>query len=165
LSGWSVRRKRIPSSFYGQLPTWPSSFFTDMALKVLLVGLNYTKEGELRQLYSSVQSIVTLQKCIWRKWIILLQTSSSWSTKIHKLISLINHWHQEVHHRSSSNMVKKSESADHVLKNLTKMITGSQNGDRLIFLFNGRSSDGNKGLGRMDLDLWETQTPHIGYWV
>ncbi|WJX79520.1 hypothetical protein P8452_62632 [Trifolium repens] len=50
-------------------------------------------------------------------------------------------------------MVKKFESADHVLKNLTKMITGSQNGDRLIFLFNSRSSDGNKGLGRMDLDL------------
>ncbi|KAK2418454.1 hypothetical protein QL285_040647 [Trifolium repens] len=125
-----------------------------MALKVLLVGLNYTKEGELRQLYSSVQSIVTLQqKCIWRKWVILLQTLSSWSTKIQKLISLINHRRQEVHHRSSSNMVKKSESADHVLKNLTKMITGSQNGDRLIFLFNGRSNDGNKGLGRMDIDL------------
>jgi hypothetical protein len=63
-----VRRRRKESSSFAQtthsneLTTWPSTFFTRMALKVLLVGLNYTKDGKLKQL--SVQSLVAFQKCL-----------------------------------------------------------------------------------------------------
>jgi hypothetical protein len=119
-----------------------------LQVKALLVGLNYRREEQMR-LYSSVYSLVAFQKCLVDE---MKYTRQNFKFLVDE-DEEVNFLKKAL--PSPDEKIKKLKSAEHVLKNLKKMINQSRNGDRLIFLFNGHANIDNKDVGQMDLGLDE----------